>query len=153
MGKGQDTTDAGRDVGPGVATAVCMVKLPDEFQLELRTADGLAPDVDDTTTVARQHQLALQPFVLDALVKDARENVVVGGVADWLVHEYLAVQCIHGNAVASTDNNISGDIVDPGTLGRKLARDMNRRSQKHSHQLVRQPGSLAQNTGDSSPIA
>lgn len=57
--KGQDTADSSSYVGTRVATAVCMMQLSDEFQLELFTPDDLAPDVDNTSTVAGQYQLAL----------------------------------------------------------------------------------------------
>lgn len=93
-----------------------MVELPDELQFEVITADGLAPDVNHATTVTCQHQLALQPFVLNAFVKDTGENVVIGRVGDWLVYQHLSVQCIHGDTVAATEDNVAGDIVDSRAL-------------------------------------
>lgn len=71
MGKGEDTTDPSRNVGPGIAAAVRMMKLADEFQLKSTASNRLAPDIHNAATVTGQDKLTLQPFVLDTLVEDA----------------------------------------------------------------------------------
>lgn len=116
MWKSQDTTDPSRNVGAGVAATICMMQLSNELQLELSTADRFAPDIDDAAAMACQDQLALQPFILDALVEDTGKDVVLGRVADWLVHQHFSVQCVHGDAVTPTDNGVSCYIVDSSTL-------------------------------------
>ena len=42
--------------------------------------------------------------------------MVVGGVADGLIDENLAVKSVHRDATASADDDVSSDVVDAGAL-------------------------------------
>ena len=68
--EGQNAANSGGNVGSVVTAIVGMMQLPNELELELPAPDVLAPDVHHAAAVARQHELALEPFVLDTFVED-----------------------------------------------------------------------------------
>lgn len=72
--------------------------------------------INNTPSVAREEKLSFLPFVVDAFVEDAGQDLVVGRVAYDLFQQHSTVQRIKANAVAPANHNFSGHVVDSRTL-------------------------------------
>lgn len=116
MRQRQNAGDPRGDIGPIVAATVGMVQLADQLKFAPAAADDLGPDVDHAARVPGQDELALQPFVVRALVEDTGKDAVLVGFANRLVEEDRAVQRIQRDSAAAADHDVSRHVVDSGTL-------------------------------------
>jgi hypothetical protein len=78
--------------------------------------DVLGPDVNDTSTVASQHELTLEPFILNTFVKNTRQDVIIRGFTNWLINQHISIQRVHGDTVATADDDVPCYVVDSSAL-------------------------------------
>jgi len=93
-----------------------MMELPDKLKLEASIMNVLGPDVNNTSTVASQHELALEPFILNTLVKDTGQDMILGGFTNRLIDEHISIQRVHGDTVATADDDVSCHVVDSSAI-------------------------------------
>lgn len=72
--------------------------------------------INNSPSVTREEKLSLLPFVVDAFVENAGQDLVVDRVACILFKQESPVKRIQADAVSPANHNLSGHVINPRTL-------------------------------------